>query len=88
MASVLALLFAPLNSVQTSDALQLAIATGATLGVLRIGDVIANIFNVRAFLQAPAARSTGVVPQAVNTPLLVTPTSTNSSNTETRSNGT
>lgn len=77
IASVAALLFVPLSSLQTTEAEQLAIATGATLGVLRLGDVIANVLNVRAFLAAPAARSSGVVPQAVNTPLIVTSTPEN-----------
>lgn len=81
VASVLALLFFPLSSLQTTEAQQLALATGATLGVLRIGDIVANVFNVRAFLQAPAAKTTGVVPQAVNTPLLVTPTTVNTEGT-------
>lgn len=55
-----------------ANVVNLAWALGGTLGLLRIADIGANIANVRAYLQAPGARQTGVVPQAVNTPLLQT----------------
>lgn len=45
--------------------------TGATLGVLRLSDVAANIINVKSFLAKP---DTGVVPQAAGTPLITTST--------------
>jgi len=51
----------------TADALQIAWATGLALGVLRVTDVLANVVNVRSFLGKP---DTGVVPQAMGTPLI------------------
>lgn len=71
--STLALLFGNLNSVEQQYALQLAVATGATLGVLRITDVVANVLNVRAFLGNQAAQKAGVFPQASNTSLVSAP---------------
>lgn len=52
-------------------ALELAWATGAALGVLRITDILANVVNVKSFLSKPAS---GVVPQAAGTPLVTLPT--------------
>ena len=56
-----------------ADITSLAWALGATLGLLRMADIAANIANVRAFLgKSPV---TGVVPQAAGTPLFTTPVS-------------
>jgi hypothetical protein len=53
----------------TPDVTSLDWALGATIGVLRLADVAANIANVRAFLNKPGS---GVVPQALGTPLITT----------------
>ena len=46
-------------------------ATGGVLGLLRMSDIAANVMNVKSFLAKPGS---GVVPQAVGTPLITTPT--------------
>jgi hypothetical protein len=51
----------------SADAVALAGATGLALGVLRVTDILANVVNVKSFLNNPAS---GVVPQAVGTPLV------------------
>ena len=56
----------------STGALDLAWATGAALGVLRITDILANVINVKSFLSKPAS---GVVPQAAGTPLVTLPAS-------------
>lgn len=56
----------------TADALTIAATTGATLGILRIADVVSNVLNVRQYLNSPTAQNAGVVPQASGTPLVTT----------------
>ena len=51
------------------DIIQIVWATGTALGVLRVADIVANVVNVRSFLNKP---DSGVVPQAVGTPLIQT----------------
>lgn len=62
----------------SADVVSLTWALGATLGVLRLSDVAANMFNVRSYLSKP---DSGVVPQAANTTLFTTGGNTNASPT-------
>ena len=52
------------------DIIKIVWATGGSLGFLRITELAANVVNVRSFLNKPAS---GVVPQAVGTPLIANP---------------
>lgn len=58
--------------------IQLAASTGAALGVLRLADIVANVVNVKSFLNKPAS---GVLPQPTGTPLI------QASSVNTNSNG-
>lgn len=59
------------------EIIQITWATGLALGVLRVTDILANVVNVKSFLSKP---NSGVVPQAVGTPLITTPSQANGSN--------
>lgn len=75
LVSVAAPIFGHVSADVLSYCGAVAITTGATLGVLRVSDIISNVLNVRAFLGSPVAMAAGVVPQGANTPLSITPPS-------------
>lgn len=58
----------------------LVISTGIALGVLRVSDIVANMVNVKSFLNKPES---GVVPQAIGTRLITTQTNGHSNNAQT-----
>lgn len=54
------------------NVLSLVWALGAALFGLRVTDTVANLVNVRSYLNSSTAQSAGVVPQAAGTPLVTT----------------
>ena len=79
--SFVATMLALLTGHGNTEIVSLAWALGGTLGLLRIGDVAANVINVKSYLSAPAGVMGGVVPQAANTPLMAAPTVNNGGTT-------